>query len=101
MSQENVEIVRAVFEAWNAGDRDALRDAYDPEMSSWCDRRLAGARPFSVGEAVLRAFEQLRDTWRLRLNWTTSGLIEAGDRVAVRTVWHGIGHGPESKHEST
>src|SRR5690348_8027211 len=28
MSQENVEIVRAAFEAWNAGDMDALRMMY-------------------------------------------------------------------------
>src|SRR4051812_10765357 len=32
MSQENVEVVRAVFEAWNAGDMDAIRDACDPEI---------------------------------------------------------------------
>ena len=30
MSQENVEIVRRGFEAWNAGDMDALRELYDP-----------------------------------------------------------------------
>jgi ketosteroid isomerase-like protein len=32
MSQENVEIVRAVLEAWNAGDMDGIRDACDPEI---------------------------------------------------------------------
>ena len=31
MSQENVEIVRAMFEAWNAGDMDAFREMYDPD----------------------------------------------------------------------
>jgi ketosteroid isomerase-like protein len=30
MSHENVEIARASFEAWNAGDMDALRELYDP-----------------------------------------------------------------------
>jgi ketosteroid isomerase-like protein len=32
MSQENVEIVRRQFEAWNAGDMDAFRELCDPEV---------------------------------------------------------------------
>ena len=32
MSQENVEIVRAFFETWNAGDMDAFRELYDPDV---------------------------------------------------------------------
>ena len=31
MAQENVEVVRAVYEAWNAGDTVALSDLYDPD----------------------------------------------------------------------
>jgi ketosteroid isomerase-like protein len=31
MSRENVEIVRAAYEAWNAGDMGALRELYDPD----------------------------------------------------------------------
>jgi ketosteroid isomerase-like protein len=30
MSQENVEIVRAAYEAFNRRDLDALRECYDP-----------------------------------------------------------------------
>jgi ketosteroid isomerase-like protein len=32
MSQENVEVFRALFEAWNAGDMDAFRELYDPDV---------------------------------------------------------------------
>ena len=32
MSRENVEIVRAGFEAWNAGDADAIRAALDRDV---------------------------------------------------------------------
>ena len=32
MSQENVEIVRALFEAYNAADMDAVREFYDPDV---------------------------------------------------------------------
>jgi ketosteroid isomerase-like protein len=34
MSQENVEVVRAAFIAWNAGDMEALRELYDPDAIS-------------------------------------------------------------------
>jgi ketosteroid isomerase-like protein len=32
MSRENVEAVRAAFEAWNAGRMDALREMQDPDI---------------------------------------------------------------------
>lgn len=32
MSQENVEIVRRAFEAWNAWDMGAFRELYDAEV---------------------------------------------------------------------
>ena len=44
MSQENVELVRALFETWNAGDMDAFRDLFDPDVICAPARRLAGAR---------------------------------------------------------
>ena len=43
MSQENVEIVRALFEAWNAGDMDAFRELYDPDAVMRTAGGLAGA----------------------------------------------------------
>src|SRR6266487_2409444 len=32
MSQENVEVVKAAFDAWNAGDMDRFREMYDPNV---------------------------------------------------------------------
>jgi hypothetical protein len=32
MSRENVEVVRAAIDAWNAGDMAALHDLYDPDV---------------------------------------------------------------------
>jgi ketosteroid isomerase-like protein len=44
VSQENVEIVRAVIERWNTGDRDAAR------LSEYCDPAIELLTPFaSVG----------------------------------------------------
>jgi len=32
MSQENVEVARGFFAAWNAADMDALREMHDPDV---------------------------------------------------------------------
>jgi ketosteroid isomerase-like protein len=86
MSQENVEIVRASFEAWNAGDMDALREMYNPD-AMWC--ALEGwpeAGPPVVGrEAVIETFEQLREAWDADALEPIS-FIDAGDRVVVRMI---------------
>jgi ketosteroid isomerase-like protein len=101
MSQENVEIVRAVYEAWNTGDMDAVRQACDPEIIMRGPKGWPEPGPFFGQEAVMRAIEQLRDTFESDWQELNSDLVHVGDRVAVRTVWHGIGHGPELKQEST
>ena len=44
MSQENVEIVRAVFAAWNAGDMDSVRELYHPDAVMRSAGGLAGGR---------------------------------------------------------
>jgi len=40
MSQENVEVVKAAYVAWNAGDMDAFRELHHPTSSR--DRRSVG-----------------------------------------------------------
>jgi ketosteroid isomerase-like protein len=101
MSQENVDLVRAGFDAWNAGDMDALRELYDPDAISrspegWPE---PGA---SVGRhAIMRQFEQLRETWDADAFEVISDFIDVGDRVAVRCIWRGAGHGPELNLEMT
>jgi ketosteroid isomerase-like protein len=94
MSQENVEIVRAFYEAWNAGDMDAVRDACDPEIILRSPEGWPEPGPFFGRDALMKAFEQLRETFNSDWQELISDLVHVGDRVAVRTVWHGIGRGP-------
>jgi ketosteroid isomerase-like protein len=102
MSQENVEIVRTLFEVWNAGDMDAFRELLDPDvmivggLEGWPE-----TGPVVGRDAVMGYFEQLRGTFDSDWQELISDPIGMGDRVAVRTVWHGVGHGPELKQEST
>ena len=95
MSQENVEIVKAAFEAWNAGDMDALRDLCDPDVIVRpFEGSLQGLEPNVGRESVMRGFGRMRETWDADGAETITDFIDAGDRVVVRFIWRGIGHGP-------
>jgi ketosteroid isomerase-like protein len=99
MSQENVAVVKALFEAWNAGDMDAVRELYDPhvivrEMEDWPE-----PGPFVGREAVMRQWEVMREAWNADELKLITHSSDVGDRVAVRFKWLGVGHGPESDME--
>ena len=100
MSQENVGVVKASFEAWNAEDMDAFRELHDPDVigrmpDDWPEG------PFMGRDAVMRQFEQLRETFDATSVRPISDFIDAGDRVVVRLAYHGEGHGPEMNFEMT
>ncbi len=101
MSQENVEIVQAGFEAWNAGNMDGLRELYHADVIVRAPEGWPEPGPFVGREAVIRQFEQLRETWDADTTEPVGDFIDDGERVAVRTVWRGAGHGPESAIEFT
>jgi ketosteroid isomerase-like protein len=101
MSRENVEVVRAFFDAWNAGDMDAVRDLHDPDVVLQTVENWPEPGPYVGREAVMRFFAQARDTWDVDAGEAITDFIDAGDRVVVRLVWHGAGHGPESNMEFT
>jgi len=102
MSQENVEIVRASVEAWNAGDMDAFRELYDPDAIMRMAADWPEPGPYFGREAIMREYEQLRQTWDGRDTAEPIGdFIDAGDRVAVRFIWRGGGQGPEAELELT
>jgi ketosteroid isomerase-like protein len=101
MSQENVEVVRRAFEAWNSGDMDAVRKAFDPDVIM---RMLDGwpePGPYVGRDAVMRQLKQQRETWDADSFELISDFIDVGDRVAVRWIWHGAGSGPEANLETT
>jgi ketosteroid isomerase-like protein len=101
MSQENVEVVRATFEAWNAGDMDAIREQYDPDIIARPPEGVPEPGPYVGREAVIRFWEQQRETWDADALELIGDFIHAADRVAVRFIWHGAGHGPEMNFEMT
>ena len=101
MSQENVEVVRRAHEVWNAGDMDALRELYDPGIIWRGPEGWPEPGPYAGREAVMRQVNQMRETWDTDSFELISALIDVGDRVAVRFIWRGAGHGPEANIEAT
>ena len=100
MSQENVEVVRDAYEAWNAGDNHALRELCDPNIIWRPPEGWPEPGPFVGREEVMRWFDQLREAFDAYVT-ELSDIIDAGDRVVVRQIWHGAGHGPEANVEAT
>ena len=99
MSQENVEVVRRVYEAWNAGDMTALRDLCDPDVVMHHPEGWPEPGPSVGREAVMRQWEQIRDAWTGDTLEPLMGFIDAADRVVVRDAWRGTGQGPDADME--
>jgi ketosteroid isomerase-like protein len=101
MSQENVEIARAVFDAWNARDMDVVRTLYDRDVVVRTAEDWPEPGPFVGREEVLREFERYREAVDSDIFEPIGDFIDAGDRVVMRQIWHGVGHGPDMNMEFT
>jgi ketosteroid isomerase-like protein len=84
MSQENVEIVRQVYESFNRRDWDSTADLFDPNVEQ--HGTVGGIEEGHVA----RGFRQVRQIWEKEDDevWDEHRiepvrLIEAGDRVVV------------------
>ena len=101
MSQENVEIVRAGLEAWNARDMDAMRETYAEDVVTWPPDGWPEAGPFIGRDTVMGQWEEMRKLWDDRAVEMLTEYIDAADRVAVRMIWRARGHGPDEDSEAT
>lgn len=101
MSQENVELARAMFAAWNEHRvDDALRDLHDPNVAIL--RFVEGwpePGPLVGREAVMAFYEEMGAG-----GYTAdpiSDFIEVGGAVVVRFVWHTTSQGQDVAMEVT
>ena len=101
MSEENVEVFRAVFETWNAGDMDGFCELYDPDVVMRAPEGWPERGPFFGREAVMRQWHQYRETWDTDTVEPISDFVEVGDRVIVRQVAQFENRGPETHLELT
>ena len=66
MSQENVEIVRAAFEAWNRGDFDRLLSLWSEEAEFYPLRAQLEGRPYHGHKGLRRFVAEIGEEWRGR-----------------------------------
>jgi ketosteroid isomerase-like protein len=90
VSQENVEIVRAAFQAWYPNDSKAFARALDPAFEYHVT--YGPEQTVHRGwEATVAAFDHWQDVFR-EYHWEPSEFIDAGtDHVIVPFVEHGLG----------
>ena len=55
--------MREAFEAWNAGDMDAVRDLLHPDVIMRMPEGWPEPGPYVGFDAVMREWRQLRETW--------------------------------------
>jgi ketosteroid isomerase-like protein len=85
MSQENVELVRAWFDAMNRGDWDAVLEDVAPDFELDATRALGEWRGVHTGrDKAIRAWERFVEPWE-SVHIEVEELIDAGDQVVSRT----------------
>jgi ketosteroid isomerase-like protein len=91
MSQENVEIVRAVYDEWGRGNLRAGLDLYDPRAVFIPFDNPDGGMGFYLGAEGVGEF--MRGWLKSWTDFTIAGeeFIETGDSVVVATRQRGIG----------
>jgi ketosteroid isomerase-like protein len=87
MSQENVEVVRASWEAWSRGDIDALFDFYDPAIEWDMTHSLVPDMGVYHGHEGVREF--FREWWAFDVE--PEEFIDADESVIVRARHGGRG----------
>ena len=95
MSEENVEIVRRLIDAWNRGDVDAWLELIHPdgEWSSAILRQVEGDEAASYrGRVELRRFwDEFHEVWALTVE--PSEIRDLGETVIVIAGMHTRGSG--------
>jgi ketosteroid isomerase-like protein len=99
MSQDNVEIVRSLYEA--GGDRERLLALADPDIVVDATRRVFNPTTHVGTDGLRRMFAEADEIWDQFLVEPLE-LIDAGDRVVVtvRVVGKGKGSGAEVRQHS-
>jgi len=96
MSQENVEIVKAVFEALNGGDREKAIGLAHPEIVLDATRSVFNPKTYVGRDGLRQWLADTDDVWE-GMHTEQNEFIDAGDRVVVvgRLVGKGKGSGVE------
>lgn len=95
MSQENVEIVRAAFEAWNAGELQNVLSRFHPELVYHPRADEPDPSPHVGRDAYERLVYGFVDSFS-EVTFEVLELIDVGDHVIASTVLHAVLRGQGS-----
>ena len=90
MSQENVEVVRAVLERWGNGDFRPTPELFAPEMVLVLRAGFPDAGTYSGREEVAKYMRGFLDPWD-HLTIEAEQVVEAGDAVVAAVRQRGVG----------
>jgi ketosteroid isomerase-like protein len=90
MSQENVEVVRGIYERWREGDFRAGVDVFDPLVLFVLRREFPDAGTYLGLERVAEYTRGFLDPWR-RITIEAEEITDAGDSVIVAMCQRGVG----------
>ena len=88
MSQENVELVRAGYEAWNRGDITWALKHLDPQVELRDPPDAPDAQVWHGHEGYRRQLEQFMAAWE-DASLEPEEIVDAGDKVLVRVRYWG------------
>jgi uncharacterized protein len=92
VSQENVEIVGRVIEAWNRNEQERVIPYLDPDVIFDATRRLLNPKTYAGIEGMRAMLADRDEVWgEFRLE--PDEFVDAGDRVVVIGRWVGKGRG--------
>jgi uncharacterized protein len=92
MSQENVEIVRSVYEAVKRGDLETAGSLIHPDIEFHTYDRSPEAGVYRGREAVRKYNEDLFEQFE-SIRFEIDELVDAGDRVVIVTTQHAVPRG--------
>ena len=92
MAQENVEIIRGVYERWSEGDFRASVDWFDPLVLFVVRPEFPDAGTYLGPESVAEYTRGFLEPWS-RITIEAQEIDEAGDSVVVTVRQRGVGGG--------
>jgi ketosteroid isomerase-like protein len=92
MSESNVELIRAVYERFQANDQDGALALLDPSIEVHDRPEIPDPQVYRGHEGVLASLQVSQDTFE-GLTLSPEEYVEAGDRVVVVFRFQGTGRG--------
>lgn len=92
MSQQNVEVVRDVYERWSQGDFRTSVDVFDPLVLLVMRPEFPDAGTYLGPERMAEYTRGFLEPWT-HITIEAEEIIDAGDSVVAAVLQHGVGSG--------